>query len=419
MGQTAAVYKRGLAHCSLQAGMSLAAAHEAQACELAPTALYLGDFIAYDNEKEDSARVVHALRDIPHNAHHISQTKIGNLRQRLMIGRPLAEGSFGQASVCIDKKTNQQYVIKQSKYGLTQKTVDDMTTEAFFAQLLVEGPAAAHFFPAGKPCTNLSAASAQIITSQIHSMQQHPGYFHIHRLVHFDPTWPCILSEPCDGTLSDLRGRISNEFRRSGPPQLWKTFAQQILNGISYMHSMGIAHQDIKLPNIFYRGNQCYIADFGLASREAHSRDGSGTVATMAPEVRPMNIYDPKIADMYSVACTLLDLIGFPLGGGVNNWHMAAQVNQRYRGIPELQCAARVVLAPDPLHRREIYNRDLMRILRGSTVYNILSPASPARHQQPSPAPRLLSQYTQKRQQRQKPMHQPKRHAHQPEMMAL
>ena len=71
MGQTAAVYKRGLAHCRLQAGMSLAAAHEAQACELAPTALYLGDFIAYDNEKEDSARVVHALRDIPHNAHHI------------------------------------------------------------------------------------------------------------------------------------------------------------------------------------------------------------------------------------------------------------------------------------------------------------------------------------------------------------
>ena len=48
-----------------------------------------------------------------------------------------------------------------------------------------------------------------------------------------------------------------------------KKFASEILSAISYIHEKGIAHNDIKLENIFLFKNEetliAKIADFGLA----------------------------------------------------------------------------------------------------------------------------------------------------------
>lgn len=51
----------------------------------------------------------------------------------------------------------------------------------------------------------------------------------------------------------------------------------QVLEGLAYMHDLGIAHRDIKDPNILYSFNggilTVKIADFGAASRLRHGQD--------------------------------------------------------------------------------------------------------------------------------------------------
>ena len=370
---------------------------------LAPTALYLGDFIAFGNDNREKS-AVHDLQHIQHiinDGSYISQTRIDNLRGRLKLGAAFDEGGNGQVSKCTDTATGLQYVIKISLHNSAYA----LQMEAHFAQLLIEGRTAARCFPVGKPCAHLSPADARTIASEIRSMQQHPGFVNIHRLVHFDPTWPCILSEPCESNLEVVSRQLDGEFRRTGErslPQRWRMFSQQIINGISYMHYMGIAHRDIKLPNIFCNGNRCFLADFGLATDARMSNDLSCTVTTRAPEVREGNWYDPKIADLYSVACTLLDLIGFKSRGGENNRQMATYVYHQYRAIPELWYAASVVLVPDLLHRQELYTKGLAPSLLRRT-----QPAAsyaPSRHV--PQAPPLL-------------VHSTHKHAHGTKMMVV
>lgn len=86
---------------------------------------------------------------------------------------------------------------------------------------------------------------------------------------------------------------------------------KQILFGIHYLHSMGLAHRDLKLDNCVVDARGVVkIIDFGSAVVfsypftktliEAHGIVGSDPY--LAPEVCVFNLYDPRPVDVWSVA---------------------------------------------------------------------------------------------------------------------
>ncbi|KAJ9602626.1 Nitrogen permease reactivator protein [Cladophialophora chaetospira] len=85
----------------------------------------------------------------------------------------------------------------------------------------------------------------------------------------------------------------------------------QIVNGVSYLHSMGLAHRDLKLDNVVVSEHGIMkLIDFGSATvfRYPFENDivlASGIVGSdpyLAPEVYDERKYDPTATDIWSLA---------------------------------------------------------------------------------------------------------------------
>ncbi|KAK5077922.1 Nitrogen permease reactivator protein [Lithohypha guttulata] len=85
----------------------------------------------------------------------------------------------------------------------------------------------------------------------------------------------------------------------------------QIVNGVSYLHSMGLAHRDLKLDNVVISEHGIMkLIDFGSATvfRYPFENDivyASGIVGSdpyLAPEVYDERKYDPTATDIWSLA---------------------------------------------------------------------------------------------------------------------
>lgn len=90
----------------------------------------------------------------------------------------------------------------------------------------------------------------------------------------------------------------------------------QVLRGVHFMHSHGIAHRDLSLENVLLgQDGTCKIADFGLSTDATTiSRDCVGKDNYMAPEVVAREAYDPSKADVWSLGIMwFMMLTGSPL----------------------------------------------------------------------------------------------------------
>lgn len=156
---------------------------------------------------------------------------------------------------------------------------------------------------------------------------QHPNIVHTFRLCYSGNDWFHVM-EYCDlGDLNDLINKhfLSQEDRNC--------IFKQLLRGVDYLHSRGIAHRDLKSENILVNHDGCLkIADFGTSDvfcgdhpglrhcrRPSIIDDDSGIKLSdpgmigsrpyMAPElVERRHPYDPRGVDVWSCAIVYLSL---------------------------------------------------------------------------------------------------------------
>ncbi|KAJ0976036.1 hypothetical protein J5N97_018001 [Dioscorea zingiberensis] len=90
-------------------------------------------------------------------------------------------------------------------------------------------------------------------------------------------------------------------------------YTRQILNGLNYLHDRNVVHRDIKCANILVGATgSVKLADFGLAKEITKLnvlKSCKGSVYWMAPEVvNPKRTYGPQ-ADIWSLGCTVLEML--------------------------------------------------------------------------------------------------------------
>lgn len=121
-----------------------------------------------------------------------------------------------------------------------------------------------------------------------------------------------LLLEYADG--GELFDRIEPDLGME--PGLAHHFFLQLLDGVEYLHSRGVAHRDIKPENILLDGvDTVKISDFGLSTvfrhqgKERKLNRRCGTPPYIAPEVHAGLDYCAEAADVWSCGIVLVAML--------------------------------------------------------------------------------------------------------------
>ncbi|XP_004243483.1 mitogen-activated protein kinase kinase kinase 18-like [Solanum lycopersicum] len=106
-----------------------------------------------------------------------------------------------------------------------------------------------------------------------------------------------------DGTLSDEIRKQSGRMNE----RLIGYYTKQMVQGLDYLHSRGIAHCDIKGQNILLGESGAKIADFGCARWIHPAEPIGGTPMFMAPEVA-RGEEQGCAADIWGLGCTIIEM---------------------------------------------------------------------------------------------------------------
>lgn len=107
----------------------------------------------------------------------------------------------------------------------------------------------------------------------------------------------------------DLNSIITQEEFQSDH-KLVRTLFSQIVEGLSYLHKMGISHLDIKPGNILVGSDMnLKLADFDFSHFEGDKEiSGLGTAEFRAPEIRARSCTNTKAADIFSLGLLLYSM---------------------------------------------------------------------------------------------------------------
>lgn len=175
----------------------------------------------------------------------------------------------------------------------------------------------------------------------------HPNIVETIRLCTDHGRWNHVMEYCSEGDLFSLvqKGHLKGEDKKKDRLCLFK----QLIQGVHYLHSNGIAHRDIKLENLLItKDSKLKITDFGVSEvfsgthpglREAGGQCGQnmgeirmcgpgicGSEPYIAPEVLAKNgNYDARALDVWSSAIVM---IYFIFGGAI--WTRAEAGNLHY-----------------------------------------------------------------------------------------
>jgi serine/threonine protein kinase len=144
----------------------------------------------------------------------------------------------------------------------------------------------------------------RMFQSEAHALLSLPLHPNLARFVTFDLAArpkPVLVMELVDGvTMETLLARLQLTAKAA------LELVDGLLAGLEAMHSVEVAHLDLKPTNVVMRGGtEPVLVDFGLAGR--HIRLGCGSGAYGAPEIWGYTSGDgpvsPMPADVYAAAC--------------------------------------------------------------------------------------------------------------------
>ncbi|KAI9014071.1 kinase-like domain-containing protein [Hyaloraphidium curvatum] len=158
-------------------------------------------------------------------------------------------------------------------------------------------------------------------------------------LIAFTIDPPMLISEIADG--GNLREYLKS---RSWPRDQGLRLLCDVARGMSYLHSFGILHGDLKCANVLVdaAAGRALVSDFGL-SKFRQPGDGSvsiggpdahvpgGTVGFMAPEIMMGEPLRPP-ADVFSFAMLCYEVVSnglYPFGGAPNYWAVSYAVTSK------------------------------------------------------------------------------------------
>ncbi|CDH60658.1 serine threonine protein [Lichtheimia corymbifera JMRC:FSU:9682] len=141
----------------------------------------------------------------------------------------------------------------------------------------------------------------------------------------------CLVMEYCEG--GDLFELIFESSDGLATAEA-NCFFKQLLQGVAFLHSVGIAHRDIKPENLLLTPHGCLkISDFGssvyIGARGDQEEDGDamhyckgivGSEPYIAPEQFVQSSYDGRRADVWSCA-----VVYVAMATGSHLWHVARQ----------------------------------------------------------------------------------------------
>lgn len=118
-----------------------------------------------------------------------------------------------------------------------------------------------------------------------------------------------------------------------GDDELIRSVFLQLIDGLAFLHSLGISHRDIKPENLVCsdNGTRVRICDFGLATSERKSDEfGCGSTFYIAPEClgdwNPTQThYDTQRSDIWSLGIILVNLVC-----GRNPWRIASTSDESF-----------------------------------------------------------------------------------------
>lgn len=105
--------------------------------------------------------------------------------------------------------------------------------------------------------------------------------------------------------------KILQEYGKLGEPAI-RSYTQQILSGLAYLHAKSTVHRDIKGANILVDPNgRVKLADFGMAKHitgQSCPLSFKGSPYWMAPEVIKNSNGNNLAVDIWSLGCTVLEM---------------------------------------------------------------------------------------------------------------
>jgi TolB-like protein/predicted Ser/Thr protein kinase len=159
-----------------------------------------------------------------------------------------------------------------------------------------------------------------------------------------------------------LRARLDRESQLAIEDAIALTC--EVADALSYAHSQGIVHRDVKPENVLIQSGHAVVADFGIA-RLLQDAGGEkltatgisiGTAAYMSPEQFSGEKVDGR-SDMYSLACMLYEmLVGQVPFTGPNA--MAVMARHTMQPVPSI----RLVRASVPESVEEVIMRALEKV---------------------------------------------------------
>ncbi|KAI0881541.1 Pkinase-domain-containing protein [Annulohypoxylon maeteangense] len=205
--------------------------------------------------------------------------------------------------------------IGRGAYASVKKAVPlDSTTPVFAVKLIHKGYAIKH--------GRISAKQIAMEVSLHSHVGQHPNVIEWFATDE-DHVWRWIAMEYAEG--GDLFDKIEADVGVS--EDIAQVYFYQLISGVSFIHSKGVAHRDLKPENILMSDNgNLKIADFGMATmfeyrgQKKQSATMCGSPPYVAPEVlvcgrqekktgTELVKYSPELVDIWSCGVILFVLL--------------------------------------------------------------------------------------------------------------